>query len=135
MLSQILYTQVELRSFVLRALKVLVNSNVAFASQDPLLLDKIPLSVRADGISQKQAVKNIDFLRNQTESWLAVLFNVFGSANREDRGMVGEVIAAWMSIAGDSVLSPLIFRSLLTHRVDRPSLKRTTKFLASLNRT
>ena len=135
MLSQILYTQVELRSFVLRALKVLVNSNVAFASQDPLLLDKIPLSVRADGISQKQAVKNIDFLRNQTESWLAVLFNVFGSANREDRGMVGEVIAAWMSIAGDSVLSPLFFRSLLTHRVDRPSLKRTTKFLASLSRT
>jgi ribosomal RNA-processing protein 12 len=34
MLSQILYTQVELRSFVLRALSVLVDSNVAVASQD-----------------------------------------------------------------------------------------------------
>jgi ribosomal RNA-processing protein 12 len=135
MLSQILYTQVELRSFVLRALKVLVNSNVAFASQDPLLLDKIPLSVRADGISQKQATKNVDFLRNQGESWLAVLFNVFGSVNREDRGMVGEVIAAWMSIAGDSVLSPIFLSSLLTHLVDRPSLKRTTKYSASLSRT
>ena len=125
----------ELRSFVLRALKVLVNSNVAFASQDPLLLDKIPLGVRADGISQKQAAKNVDFLRNQAESWLAVLFNVFGSVNREDRGMVGEVISAWMSIAGDSVLSPIFLSSLLTHRVDRPSLKRTTKSLVSLSRT
>ncbi|KAH9047869.1 NUC173-domain-containing protein [Lactarius hengduanensis] len=105
MLSQILYTQVELRPFVLRALKVLVNSNVAFASQDPLLLDKLPPGVRADGISQKQALKNVDFLRNQAESWLAVLFNVFGSVNREDRGMVGEVIAAWLSIAGDPAIA------------------------------
>lgn len=135
MLSQILYTQVELRSFVLRALKILVNSNVAFASQDPLLLDKIPLNVRADGISQKQAVKNVEFLRNQAESWLAVLFNVFGSVNREDRGMVGEVIAAWMSIAGDSVLSALFLPSLFTHRIDRPPLKRITKCLACLSRT
>ncbi|KAI9442221.1 NUC173-domain-containing protein [Lactarius indigo] len=97
MLSQILYTQVELRPFVLRALKVLVNSNVAFASQDPLLLDKIPPGVRADGISQKQAVKNIDFLRNQAEAGLPV--------NREDRGMVGEVIAAWLNIAGDHAIA------------------------------
>ena len=135
MLSQILYTQVELRSFVLRALKVLVHSNVAFASQDPLLLDKIPFGVRADGISQKQATKNVDFLRNQVESWLAVLFNIFGSVNREDRGMVGEVISAWMSIAGDSVLSHIFLSSLLAHHVDRPLLKRTTKSLVSLSRT
>jgi ribosomal RNA-processing protein 12 len=135
MLSQILYTQVELRSFVLRALKVLVNSNVAFASQDSLLLDKIPLGVRADDISQEQAIKNVDFLRNQAESWLAVLFNVFGSVNREDRGMVGEVIAAWMSIAGDSVLSRLFLSSLLTDIVDRPPLRRTTKSLPSSSRT
>lgn len=108
---------------------------MAFASQDSLLLDKIPLGVRADGILQTQAITNVDFLRNQAESWLAVLFNVFGSVNREDRGMVGEVIAAWMSIAGDLVLSRLFLASLLTHIVDRPPLRRTTKSLPSLSRT
>jgi ribosomal RNA-processing protein 12 len=108
MLSQILYTQVELRSFVLRALKILVDSNVAIASQDQVLLEKLPASVRADSISPEQAVKNVDFLRSQAESWLAVLFNVFGSVDRESRGMVGEVISAWLGIAGDTVRFPLI---------------------------
>jgi ribosomal RNA-processing protein 12 len=103
MLSQILYTQVELRSFVLRALHVLVDSNVAIASQDPKLLEKLPSAVLADRISQEQAAKNVDFLRSQAESWLAVLFNVFGSVDREARGMVGEVATAWLGIAGDTV--------------------------------
>jgi ribosomal RNA-processing protein 12 len=103
MLSQILYTQVELRSFVLRALDVLVDSNVAIASQDPNLLTKLPSAVRADSISQEQAAKNVDFLRSQAESWLAVLFNVFGSADREARGMVGEGVTAWLGIARDTV--------------------------------
>jgi ribosomal RNA-processing protein 12 len=103
MLSQILYTQVELRPFVLRALDVLVDSNVAIASQDSNLLEKLPSAVRADSISQEQAAKNVDFLRSQAESWLAVLFNVFGSVGREARGMVGEVITAWLGIAKDTV--------------------------------
>lgn len=103
MLSQILYTQVELRPFVLRALDVLVDSNVAIASQDPKILGTLPSAVRADSISQEQATKNVDFLRSQAESWLAVLFNVFGSADREARGMVGEVVTAWLGIARDTV--------------------------------
>jgi ribosomal RNA-processing protein 12 len=103
MLSQILYTQVELRSFVLRALTILVDSNVAIASQDPSLLDKLPSAVRMDCISQDQAAKNVDFLRKQAESWLAVLFNVFGSFGREAQGMVGEVITTWLGIAGETV--------------------------------
>ena len=103
MLSQILYSQVELRSFVLRALNILVDSNVAIASQDPTLLEKLPSAVRADTISQEQAAKNVDFLRSQADSWLAVLFNVFGSVDRENRRMVGEVITAWLGVAGDTV--------------------------------
>jgi ribosomal RNA-processing protein 12 len=108
MLSQILYTQVELRSFVLRALNILVDSNVAIASQDPTLLEKLPSAVRADTISQEQAAKNVDFLRSQAESWLAVLFNVFGTVDREARRMVGEVITAWLGVAGDTVSYALI---------------------------
>jgi ribosomal RNA-processing protein 12 len=112
MLSQILYTQVELRSFVLRALSILVDSNVAVASQDRYLLKKLPSTVRMDSISQDQAAKNVDFLRNQAESWLAVLFNVFGSIGREAQGMVGEVITTWLGIAGETVRFALILASL-----------------------
>lgn len=111
MLSQILYTQLELRSFVLKALGVLVDSNVAVASQDPSLLEKLPSAVRIDSISQDQAAKNVDLLRNQAESWLAVLFNVFGSIDREAQGMVGEAITTWLGIAGESVRSLLILAS------------------------
>jgi ribosomal RNA-processing protein 12 len=128
MLSQILYSQVELRSFVLRALKVLVESNTAIASQDQVLLENLPAAVRTDTISQEQAAKNVDFLRNQAESWLAVLFNVFGSVDREARGMVGEVIAAWLGIAGEAVCSPSYITSLVDSSiVCRPSLRRTEK--------
>ena len=135
MLSQILYTQVELRSFVLKALSVLVDSNVAIASQDPSLLEKLPSAVRMDSISQDQAVKNVDFLRNQAESWLAVLFNVFGSIGRESQGMVGEVITTWLGIAGETVRSVLILASLLIHQAGRPYLKGTVRCLASSTRT
>jgi ribosomal RNA-processing protein 12 len=120
MLSQILYTQVELRSFVLRALNVLVDSNVAIASQDSSLLEKLPSAVRTGSISQDQAENNVVFLRNQAESWLAVLFNVFGSLGRDAQGMVGEVITTWLGIAGETVCSILTLASLLTHQVGRP---------------
>ena len=128
MLSQILYSQVELRSFVLRALKVLVDSNMAIASQDQVLLENLPAAVRADTISQEQAAKNVNFLRSQAESWLAVLFNVFGSVDREARGMVGEVIAAWLGIAGEVVCSPSYIAGLVvSSKVGRPSPRRTAK--------
>ena len=119
MLSQILYTQVELRSFVLRALSVLVDSNVAIALQDPSLLEKLPSLVSINSICQDQAAKNVDFLRNQAESWLAVLFNVFGSIGRESRGMVGEVITTWLGISGETVRSSLILAYLLIHQTFR----------------
>ncbi|KAI0266803.1 NUC173-domain-containing protein [Gloeopeniophorella convolvens] len=105
MLSQILYSQIELRPPVLKALKIIVDSNVALASQDPTLLEKLPASIRADSISQEQASQNLEFLRTQAESWLAVLFNVFGSVNRESRGMVGGVITAWIGIAGEAAVA------------------------------
>jgi len=88
---------------------------VAVASQDTSLLNKLPLAARMDCISQDQAAKNVDFLRNQAESWLAVLFNIFGSIGRESQGMVGEVITIWLGIAGETVRSALILASLLIH--------------------
>jgi|SRR5882762_181835 len=89
LLSQLLYSQPELRPSVLKALKVMVDSNVSLSL--------------TDAISPDSAAQNVAFLRTQAESWLAVFFNVFGSVGRDGRGMVGDVIAAWTAIAGERV--------------------------------
>lgn len=54
-------------------------------------------------ITLQEAQENIEFLRTQVESWVAVLFNVYGSVARDSRTMVGDVIDAWMSIASEKV--------------------------------
>ncbi|KAI0930205.1 hypothetical protein AcV5_006982 [Taiwanofungus camphoratus] len=101
LLSQLLYNQPELRPAVLKALKVMVDSNVALASGETAKLpDSIP-----DAISPEAAESNVTFLRSQAESWLAVLFNVYSSIGRDSRGMVGDVISAWASIAGEQEIA------------------------------
>lgn len=77
---------------------MIIDSNVTAASSDK------PSS--ADGsiiITATEAAANVTFLRTQVESWLAVLFNVFGSVDPDVRGMVGDVISAWTSIADEQV--------------------------------
>lgn len=54
-------------------------------------------------LSIEEAQANIALLKGQVESWLAVLFNVYGSVDREFRGMVGDVIISWMGIADKKV--------------------------------
>lgn len=81
----------------------MVESNDALASGDAARIAKLPEAVRADPISQAAAQSNVDFLRTQVESWLAVLFNLFSSAGRNGHSMVGDVIAAWTSIADEKV--------------------------------
>ncbi|RPD59760.1 NUC173-domain-containing protein [Lentinus tigrinus ALCF2SS1-6] len=113
LLSQLLYNQPELRPAVLRALKVMVDSNVALASEDPEKIAKLPETIRADPISAEEAQANVAFLRTQAESWLAVLFNVFGSVGRDNQGMVGDVISAWIAIA-DAKEVAQAYRKLVT---------------------
>lgn len=103
LLSQLLYNQPGLRPAVLRALKIMVDSNVALASQDPNKIAKLPETIRLDPISTGEAQANIDFLCSQAESWLAVLFNVFGSAGRDNQHIVGDVISSWIAIADAKV--------------------------------
>lgn len=81
----------------------MVESNKTLASADQNFIAKYPALNRPDTISTEEAALNLDFLRGQAESWLAVLFNVFGSVNREARGMVGDVISAWAGIASEQV--------------------------------
>lgn len=98
LLSQLLYVQLELRPSILKALKTLVDSNVALAT-DPSVEDGASFNL----LTQQEAQENIDVLRSQAESWLAVLFNVYSSVVRDSRGMVGDVIRSWVSIAGEQV--------------------------------
>lgn len=91
MLSQLLYNQPDLRPPVLRALKVLVESNTKASGDD------------SDPLSEDEIAKNLAYMRSQAESWFAVLFNVFGSVGRDSQGMVGEVISAWAEISDEKV--------------------------------
>lgn len=98
LLSGLLYGQPELRPAVLKALKVMIDSNVAVASG---VLDPAPTN--PSDLSPAEAAENIVYLRTQAESWLAVLFNVFGTVGRDNRGIVGDVISAWAAITGEQV--------------------------------
>lgn len=96
LVSQLLYGQPELRSAVLRGLRLIVESNVA-------LSNSVPDTLNPSGLTDEQASHNVTFLRTQAESWLAVLFNVFGTVGRDARGPVGDVITAWASITSEQV--------------------------------
>ncbi|KAF5393513.1 hypothetical protein D9757_000788 [Collybiopsis confluens] len=91
LISQLLYGQPELRSPVLLGLKTIVDSNISLSISGNGVLNP-------SGISSAQANRNVAFLRTQAESWLAVLFNVFGTLGRDGRGPVGEVITSWAGI-------------------------------------
>ncbi|KAF8813761.1 NUC173-domain-containing protein [Phlegmacium glaucopus] len=95
LLSQLLYGQPELRPAILKALKVMVDANltVSTATAEDI--------IHSEALTQQEAHENLEFLRTQTESWLAVLFNVYGSVARDFRGMIGEVISSWVAIAGE----------------------------------
>jgi ribosomal RNA-processing protein 12 len=88
LLSQILYNQPHLRPAILKALKVVVESNFWVAS---------------DVVTVSDANRNLEHLKSQAESWFAVLFNVFGTVGQDAKGMVGDVISVWAKIAGDEV--------------------------------
>lgn len=77
----------------------MVDSNVSLASKDN---ENEKLS-RIEHISRTAAQENVSFLRTQVDSWLAVLFNVFGTVDREDRGKIGDVIRVWAGIAKQEV--------------------------------
>ncbi|KAJ3791123.1 NUC173-domain-containing protein [Lentinula aff. detonsa] len=94
LVSQLLYGQPELRSPVLRGLRLIVESNVA-------LVNSVPATLNPASVTSEQAALNVMFLRTQAESWLAVLFNVFGSVGRDARGQVGDVITAWAGITSE----------------------------------
>jgi ribosomal RNA-processing protein 12 len=55
------------------------------------------------GVDQQDAAQSVTYLKGFAGEMLAVLFNVFSSVAREQRGMVGDVIGQWLSIMTEKV--------------------------------
>ncbi|KAH3672848.1 hypothetical protein WICMUC_004070 [Wickerhamomyces mucosus] len=92
-LSSLLYSNVELRVNICHALRLLVESNVTYASgalnDDKLLTQTFPIS---------ESQSNIEYLSSKSSNILAVLFNVFSQTVPESRNFVLETIDAYLSI-------------------------------------
>ena len=81
----------------------MVDSNVSLSSEGGESEKLLFASFHVDHIFQPTAQENVAFLKTQADSWLAVLFNVFGTVDHDDRGKIGDVIRAWASIANPEV--------------------------------
>ncbi|KAK7472658.1 pre-rRNA processing protein [Stygiomarasmius scandens] len=125
LLSQLLYSQPDLRLAVLKGLKTIVDSNVTIAVQEEIAN---PAMISAD-----KAARNVDFLRTQAESWLAVFFNVFGSVSRDFRGIVGEVIISWAKITPSAEINKAYAKvvSLLKNDIQKASSSQAKSVISS----
>lgn len=92
-LSSLLYSRVDLRTTLCHALRVLVESNSAYAngalSDDILLQQRFPAS---------EATKNIEYLQTKSVNLLSVLFNVYTQTTPTSRGYILETIEAYLKI-------------------------------------
>lgn len=98
-LANLLYTQVDLRLDVCRALKALVESNQAVASIEDD--DKLLLKSR---VSKEDAQKNLTYLGSFAGNLLAVLFNVYSQTLPQSRGPILQTINAYLSITPEKEL-------------------------------
>lgn len=93
-LSQLLYSNPELRVTICHALRLLVESNVAYASgalsEDKLLSQQFDIKI---------AESNVEYLSSKASNILAVLFNVFSQTSPDSRNFVLETIDAYLSIS------------------------------------
>jgi ribosomal RNA-processing protein 12 len=70
------------------------------------------------GIDQETGKENMEYLKTLAADMLAVLFNVFSSVPREQRGMVGDVISLWLSVMSEEVsLADLVKHELTSQDV------------------
>lgn len=99
MLTNLLYTQPLLLSSLLRGLSQLVSS-----TQTLLTSTTEPVELRKQfGLDQDAAKENMAFLKTLAKDMVSVLLNVFSKLPREQRGMVGDVIALWVGIMTEQV--------------------------------
>jgi ribosomal RNA-processing protein 12 len=99
LVSNLLYTQTELRADICKALQLLVETNKAIVAIEQ---DKDEL-VRSGRVSQEAAQKNIAYLSTFAGNLLAVLFNVYSQTLPQYRGFILQCINAYLSITPEQV--------------------------------
>ncbi|RSH79233.1 uncharacterized protein EHS24_001272 [Apiotrichum porosum] len=94
LITNLLYTQPLLLNPLLRSLLQLINSTKQLmnSATDAEVLRK------QFGIDQEAAKANLVVLQGLAKDMVSVLLNVFSKLPREQRGMVSDVIGAWVSI-------------------------------------
>lgn len=116
-LTQVLYNEPTLRPPILRGLKAIVESNLIVTKQangSDCDDDQVTQGHMLPLFDAHVARKNLAHLNSQAKSWLAVLFNVFTSVEKDGRSMVGDVIGVWASIANEPELAGA-YRNVLSH--------------------
>ena len=101
LIANVLRTQPLLLSSLLRGLNLLVTSTQTLV-QSAATPDELR---RQFGLDQSEARENLTYLESLAKDLVAVLLNVFSSMPRGERGMVGEVIGAWVGIMSENVSS------------------------------
>ncbi|RKF77271.1 Ribosomal RNA-processing protein 12 [Golovinomyces cichoracearum] len=91
--SNLLYTQIDLRSDICKALQNLVESNKAVVS-----IEGGENSLKQNRITKAIAQKNLEYLSNFASNMLAVLFNVYSQTLPQFRGYILQCINAYLSI-------------------------------------
>lgn len=129
LLSQLLYGQPQLRPAIFKALKSIVESNLALAY--PKVDVEHAGDVHSESICVAEATQNLEFLRGQAENWLAILFNIFGTAGPDTRSTVGEVIDVWASISGESVISKMYEKIMELFKTNITTPSKTTTQVGS----
>ena len=99
MLANLLYTQMELRTNICRALQMLVDSYQAIASSD-VPEQEMLLQHR---ITKTAAKTNLEHLSKFAGNLLAVLFNVYSQTLPQYRGYILQCINAYLSITPEKV--------------------------------
>lgn len=92
-LAELLYSDVERRTVICHALRLMVESNAAYG--DGALADDV---LMAEQLSVQQAQENLLFLAAKAPNMLSVLFNVFSLTVPEARAYVLETIDAYLGI-------------------------------------
>lgn len=126
-LADRMYADVALRVTVCHALRLLVESNVAYAggalADDPVMQKQFAV---------EQATENIALLALKAANLLLVLFNIFSSTAPELRGFVLETIDAYLGIVPKDALSATFDKvcGLLKQAMDEPQAKNAKNDLA-----
>lgn len=123
-LADLLYSKVELRVPICHALRLLVESNLAYsegAVADDLLIQ--------EQISIKDSKKNLKYLSSKASNILSVLFNVFSSTVPDSRGFVLETINSYLQVIAKDDLENTFNKvcALLKNAMDEESAEGSDK--------